>query len=72
MMRIKRGKIVTRLEFRVLGLMPIFISSHQESSCTAPKWQAHPQKKRPNMRVVTKARITNTAPALIMPYFTKA
>ena len=71
-MRIKRGKIVTRLEFTVFGFMPIFFSSHQASSCTAPKWQAHPQKNLPNMSVVTNASITSNTPALIIPYLTKA
>ena len=30
--RTKRGRIVTRLEFTVRGVIPIFFSSHQESS----------------------------------------
>ena len=65
------GSNVTRLELTVCVLISSFLSMYQHNSCIAPKWHAHPQKKRPNNKVNINAEITNIAPALITPSFKK-
>jgi hypothetical protein len=47
--------------------MPSLPSSQEQRSCTATRWQAQPQKKRPNTSVPAISVTNSTKPALMRP-----
>ncbi len=50
-----------------LGLRPNLSSSDRERSCSATRWQAQPQKKRPNTAVRTIVTAKKISPKLTTP-----